>query len=111
MNESHSLSPKLQALVDQIESLAADCKQDHGGLLELLRVLESLHRRVRIDYFEPALPNTRRGLYGLLKDIEESGGWPYIERGKLGKFIQHLELSLDKSTDETSPEPESSEQD
>ena len=96
MNESHSLSPKLQALVDQIESLAADCQQDHGGLLELLRVLESLHRRVRIDYFEPALPNTRRGLYGLLKEIEERGGWPYIERGKLGKFIQHLELSLDK---------------
>ena len=92
MNESHSLSPHLQTLVDQVESLATDCQQDYTRLLELLRVLEDLHRHIRIDYFEPALPNTRRGLYGLLKDIEESGGWPYIERGKLGKFIGHLEL-------------------
>jgi len=95
MNESHSLPPQLQALVEQVESLASDCQQDYGSLLELLRVLESLHRRIRLDYFEPALPNTRRGLYGLLKDIEESGGWPYIERGKLGKFLEHLELNIE----------------
>jgi hypothetical protein len=93
MYQYHSLSPHLQALVDQVESLATDCQQDYARLLELLRILEDLHRHIRIDYFEPALPNTRRGLYGLLKDIEESGGWPYIERGKLNKFVQYLEES------------------
>ena len=102
MNESHSLSPHLQTLVDQVESLATDCQQDHTRLLELLRVLEDLHRHIRIDYFEPALPNTRRGLYGLLKDIEESGGWPYIERGKLSKFIGHLELNSEVDQADTS---------
>jgi hypothetical protein len=106
MNESHSLPPHLQALVDQVESLASDCQQDYARLLELLRVLEALHRRIRIDCFEPALPNTRRGLYGLLKDIEESGGWPYIERGKLGKFIAHLELDIEETTPEIPTRPE-----
>jgi hypothetical protein len=95
MNASPSLPPQLQALVEQVETLAADRQQDYGSLLELLRVLEALHRRIRLDYFEPALPNTRRGLYGLLRDIEESGGWPYIERGKLNKFVEHLESTME----------------
>ncbi|MFN9174722.1 MAG: hypothetical protein ACK58N_09470 [Synechocystis sp.] len=106
MNESPSLPPSLQALVEQVDSLASDCGQDYARLLELLRVLEALHRRIRIDCFEPALPNTRSGLYGLLKDIEESGGWPYIERGKLGKFIAHLELDSDQGPDDISSVPE-----
>lgn len=106
MNESQSLPPQLQALVDQVEALASDHQQDYGSLLELLRVLEALHRRIRLDYFEPALPNTRRGLYGLLKDIEESGGWPYIERGKLGKFIQHLEVNIEGAAPEPGVEPD-----
>jgi hypothetical protein len=95
MNNAQSLPPQLHALREQVESLATDCHQDHAQLLELLRVLEDLHRHIRIDYFEPALPNTRRGLYGLLKDIEESGGWPYIERGKLNQFINHLQETME----------------
>ncbi|MEB3160121.1 MAG: hypothetical protein VKL20_01535 [Synechocystis sp.] len=104
MYKSHSLSPQLQALVDQVESLATDCQKDYTHLLELLRVLEGLHRHIRIDYFEPALPNTRRGLYGLLKDIEESGGWPYIERGKLIKFVEYLEEDIEDAPNSCPPD-------
>ena len=93
---NQNLSPELQALIASTEALAESCQDDHDRLLELLRVLESLHRRIRIDYFEPSLPNTRRGLHELLKDIEESGGWPYIERGKLTHFIRNLQESLEQ---------------
>lgn len=104
MNDLQSLSPQLQSLVAQVEILAAEHDQDYGHLLELLRVLEALHRRVRTDYFEPSLPNTRRGLYGLLRDIQESGGWPYIERGKLAKFIELLEVHDEKQDGQTTSE-------
>lgn len=96
MNQNLSPSPELQALINSTEALATNYQEDHNRLLELLRVLESLHRRIRIDYFEPALPNTRRNLHDLLKDIEESGGWPYIERGKLAHFIRNLQESLEQ---------------
>lgn len=49
-----------------------------------------LHREIRVDMFEPILPNTRKDLYSLLKDIEESGGWPYIERMKLQALLLPL---------------------
>lgn len=110
MNEAQPLPPQLQTLVAQVESLATDCQQDYTQLLELLRVLENLHRHIRIDYFEPALPNTRRGLYGLLRDIEESGGWPYIERGKLNQFINHLQETIEASPMEPSTENKDLEQ-
>lgn len=101
MNHLQSLSPQLQSLVDQVETLAVEHRQDYGHLLELLRVLEGLHRHIRTDYFEPALPNTRRGLYGLLRDIEESGGWPYIERGKLARFAELLEIDAENPQTES----------
>ena len=99
MNQNLSLSPELQALINSTEALAISCQEDHDRLLQLLRVLESLHRRIRIDYFEPSLPNTRRSLHDLLKDIEESGGWPYIERGKLTHFIRNLQESLEQEVE------------
>jgi hypothetical protein len=43
--------------------------------------------------FEPSLPNTRKDLYGLLRDIEETGGWPYIERMKLQMLMEKLLIS------------------
>lgn len=93
---NQNLSPELQALIASTEALAENYQDDHDRLLELLRILESLHRHIRIDYFEPSLPNTRRSLHELLKDIEESGGWPYIERGKLTHFIRNLQESLEQ---------------
>ncbi|MEY2834005.1 MAG: hypothetical protein RLZZ574_3264, partial [Cyanobacteriota bacterium] len=42
---------------------------------------------------ESALPQTRNDLYKFVKDIEEKGGWPYIERMRLTDLLKNLELS------------------
>jgi hypothetical protein len=67
--------------------------------------LESLHRQIRTEQFEPSLPNTRKDLYAFLKDVEESGGWPYIERGKLQTFLQHW-MPPEESSGQISDFPE-----
>jgi hypothetical protein len=40
--------------------------------------------------FQASLPDNRQALYALLKDIEESGGWPYVERLKLRSLLSNL---------------------
>ncbi|XTZ19516.1 MAG: hypothetical protein ACQZ3M_06840 [cyanobacterium endosymbiont of Rhopalodia fuxianensis] len=87
--ENSLLSQRFQEMVDIVETLGSDCKGNTYDLLSLLRILETLHRQIRSDLFEPSLPNTRENLYEVLKDIEETGGWPYIERMKLQKFLEH----------------------
>jgi hypothetical protein len=78
----------------EIEVLVwAAAQQSEGNniaLLSLLRVLEALHRKVREELFEPSLPQTRNDLYHLVREIEECGGWPYIERLKLQTLIESL---------------------
>ncbi|NJK30052.1 MAG: hypothetical protein HC851_18710 [Acaryochloris sp. RU_4_1] len=59
-------------------------------LLQLLRLLESLHRSIRDELFIKALPANRHGLYLLLREIEAEGGWPYIPRMRLKAFRDHL---------------------
>lgn len=73
--------------------LAKENQNDSLFLLSLLRDLEQIHRQIRINYFESALPQTRNDLYQFVKDIEEKGGWPYIERMKLTDLLKNLELS------------------
>ncbi len=101
MTDGQYFNNTLQQLVALVESLSQFCGQDSDRLLSLLRTLESLHRQIRTEQFEPSLPNTRKDLYAFLKDVEESGGWPYIERGKLQTFLQHWmppeELSAETS--------------
>ncbi|WP_119260915.1 hypothetical protein [cyanobacterium endosymbiont of Rhopalodia gibberula] len=87
--QNSSLSQRFQEIVDIVETLASDCKGNTYDLLSLLRILETLHRQIRSDMFEPSLPDTRKNLYEVLRDIEETGGWPYIERMKLQKFLEH----------------------
>ncbi|YAI83002.1 MAG: hypothetical protein ACQJCO_06820 [cyanobacterium endosymbiont of Rhopalodia sterrenbergii] len=87
--QNSSLSQRFQEIVTIIETLASDCKGNTYDLLSLLRILEKIHRQIRSDLFEPSLPDTRKNLYEVLKDIEETGGWPYIERMKLQKFLEH----------------------
>lgn len=88
---------KLTAQTDRMKALIWETAQEYQGdclaLLKLLRVLEQLHWQVREKLFHPALPDTRQDLYQLLRDIEEKGGWPYIERMKLRSLLIHLELS------------------
>lgn len=88
--DSKQLHVKLEAITVDICSLANSYKGNSVALLTLLRVLEQLHREIREDFFQTSLPDNRHGLYSLLRDIEEAGGWPYIERMKLRSLMEHL---------------------
>lgn len=80
----------------QIETIArelyaiADSQGDAIALLHLLRALEQVHRDIQADYFQAALPDSRQALFTLLRDIEESGGWPYIQRWKIQSLLANL---------------------
>ena len=86
------LEQELQQVGTSVLELASRCKGDITLLLAILRSLESVHRQIRVGLFQDSLPDNRRKLYFLLKDIEEEGGWPYIERMKikdlLTKFVE-----------------------
>ncbi|MEY2858214.1 MAG: hypothetical protein RLZZ74_2526 [Cyanobacteriota bacterium] len=82
-------------LTDTAQDLCALAKENQNDslfLLSLLRDLEQIHRQIRVNYFESALPQTRNDLYQFVKDIEEKGGWPYIERMRLRDLLQSIEL-------------------
>lgn len=81
--DSGHLQVKLQAITTEILALAQCHQNDSLSLLALLRALEHVHREIREDLFQSSLPDNRQALYALLRDIEESGGWPYIDRMKL----------------------------
>ncbi|NJK55465.1 MAG: hypothetical protein HC939_05490 [Pleurocapsa sp. SU_5_0] len=83
----------LTDIAQDLCALAKENQNDSLFLLSLLRDLEQIHRQIRINYFESALPQTRNDLYQFVKDIEEKGGWPYIERMKLTDLLKNLELS------------------
>lgn len=91
------IDPQIEVLRKNFWELAQKSQGDTELLLSLLRTLELLHRQIREELFEPSLPNTRNTLYFLLKDIEENGGWPYIERMKLMDIINFLLESESKS--------------
>jgi hypothetical protein len=95
------LAKSLQEVSTTIWAIATRCEGDHYCLLILLRSLERLHREIRENLFEPSLPNTRNALSNLLREIEESGGWPYIERMRLSALLKNLE------SDEQTQIPES----
>lgn len=83
----------LQEVFRETWSIAAEKPQDSLFLLSVLRSLELLHRQIRTEMFEPSLPETRNDLYQLVKDIEEKGGWPYIERMKLQDLLRNIQLN------------------
>lgn len=80
----------LDKIADQINEIADRDRADPIALLHLLRTLEQLHREIQQGYFQAALPNSRQALYALLRDIEENGGWPYIQRWKLQELFANL---------------------
>lgn len=81
---------KVQKLSTEIYDLARQNQDDLLFLLSLLRSLEKTHRQIRTEMFETSLPKTRNDLYNLVKDIEEQGGWPYIERMKLQTLLKFI---------------------
>ena len=80
----------LKQTAEDIYVLAEKHRDDSLFLLSLLRDLEQIHRQVRVRYFQAALPETRNDLYRFVKDIEEQGGWPYIERMRLKDLLQNI---------------------
>ncbi|MGQ4649836.1 hypothetical protein [Lyngbya aestuarii] len=88
--DSRQLQVKLQELSAEIHSLASSHQDNALVLLALLRALEHSHREIRENWFQESLPNNRQALHALLKDIEETGGWPYIERMTLRSMLAKL---------------------
>jgi hypothetical protein len=80
----------LDEIADRINGIADRDQSDPIALLHLLRTLEQLHREIQEGYFQAALPDSRQALYALLRDIEENGGWPYIQRWKLQALFANL---------------------
>lgn len=92
------LPTDLSAIATQVQAAAQARQSDVLELLELLRVLEDLHRDIRETLFQDALPDNRQALYGLLKDIELSGGWPYINRMRLKALMERLMTEESETT-------------
>ena len=97
----------LKDIAQDLCTLAEKHQHESLLLLSLLRDLEQIHRQIRVNYFESALPQTRNDLYQFVKDIEEKGGWPYIERMKLRDILKNIE----EEASQTSLEPQDNELD
>ena len=94
-NPSANLSANLQAITIAVQDATEACQGDISALLALLRQLESLHREIRDGIFQESLPDNRQRLYSLLRDIESTGGWPYIERMRIQALLKNLVVELD----------------
>jgi hypothetical protein len=79
-----------QAICDLVWERAKELEGNSIELLSLLRLLEALHRQIRTELFESTLPDRRNDLYSLVRDIADSGGWPYIERMRLERLLVNL---------------------
>ena len=81
----------LEMISDRIWQFAQEQEGDSTSILQILRVLEAIHKRIRDDLFQPALPTSRHELFNLLRDIETNGGWPHIYRMKINEICRYLE--------------------
>ncbi|MFM7448640.1 MAG: hypothetical protein ACKO24_08595 [Leptolyngbyaceae cyanobacterium] len=80
----------LEAITQNIRALAQGYQGNCLALLGLLRALETLHLEIRDTLFQESLPDNRQALYHLLRDIELSGGWPYIQRMRLQELLKQF---------------------
>ncbi len=94
MNEVGMERSRLQTDLEIIASITRTTAQQQQGksleLLSILRLLEQLHQEIRDGIFQDSLPDNRQALYALLRDIELSGGWPYIHRMKLQDLLTNF---------------------
>jgi hypothetical protein len=88
--DSRQLEIELQTIMGDILTLANRHRGNSRALLALLRTLEQTHREIQEDLFQASLPDNRQALYALLKDMEETGGWPYIERMRLRALLSNF---------------------
>ncbi len=78
--ESQQVSDLLEIdqLCDRLGQIAQTHRSNPHELLSILRTLEKVHKDIRDELFQPALPTSRHELFNLLRDIETNGGWPHI---------------------------------
>lgn len=102
-SDSRQLEGELQAITADIRNIANSYQGNSLALLALLRALEQVHREIQENLFQASLPDNRQELYALLKNIEETGGWPYIERLRLRSLLSNLaELGVQTDLEATS---------
>ncbi len=89
--EALAWEARLQALLADVDAIAADLEGQPAQLLTLLRQIEALHRRIQDGPFRTSLPADRHQFFTLLQAMETSGGWPYIPRLQLRTFLDMLE--------------------
>ena len=89
--EPSAWEARLQALLAEVDAIAADLEGQPAPLLTLLRQIEALHRRIQDGPFRTSLPADRHQFFTLLQAMETSGGWPYIPRLQLRTFLDLLE--------------------
>jgi hypothetical protein len=89
--EPRAWEARLQALLADVDAIAADLEGQSAPLLTLLRQIEALHRRIQDGPFRTSLPADRHQFFTLLQAMETSGGWPYIPRLQLRTFLDMLE--------------------
>ncbi|HEY9611869.1 hypothetical protein [Allocoleopsis sp.] len=99
-SDSRQLEIELPSITADLRTLASRYRGNSRALLALLRTLEHTHREIYEELFQASLPANRQELYALLKDIEETGGWPYIERMRLRSLLSHL-LDFEAQTVDT----------
>ncbi len=97
--EKNNRPNELEAINADVWALAKRYEREPLVLLSLLQNLERLHREISEQVFKPCLPDTRHELYRLLKEIEETGGWPYIERMRLQDCLANLKLNSATSSE------------
>jgi hypothetical protein len=84
------------ALSQVVGDLVEENQGNAIGLVEVLRLLERLHRGITEGAFQDALPQNRQQLYKLMRIIEEEGGWPHIPKMRLQMLYSHLIESSDE---------------
>jgi hypothetical protein len=89
-SDQTALQDSIDKMTTSIWGIAKNCQGNSQELLFLLRQLEQAHRKIRTELFEASLPDNRQALYHLLKEIEDEGGWPYIERMRIKQLLSHL---------------------
>ncbi len=82
---------QLSSVLGELDQLAGNLAEDPEALLELLRQLEHLHRRIQDGPFRSSLPADRNHLFNLLQCMERTGGWPYIPRLQLRTFMDLMQ--------------------
>ena len=90
-------------LAQDLHRLAEGLEGQPEELLTLLRELETLHRSIQDGAFRRSLPEDRQQLFGLLRNMERSGGWPYIPRLQLRTFMDLLQR--EQGHEETADHP------